>query len=152
MWTLGTVTAWRAIDLGIFITTAAGRYSSPVQLVPKSDGSNRVVFDLRRLNAITKPVSYPMLDVANLSRAPQGHEMEMQAGPLYELPHFRWRAIVEKIGNEKITFFGKYGTRCRCLMQEGRWLHEETIFSSPSEQNVIKAMLLLGSSHEADEG
>ena len=53
------------LDIGV-IEHSCSEYSSPVVMIPKPDGSQRVCIDYRKINAVTRPDSFPIPRIDDL--------------------------------------------------------------------------------------
>ena len=81
----------KMLEAGV-IEPANSPYNSPLVLVKKSDGLNRVCVDMRRVNAITKFDTEPMTDIdrilSNASQSRYFSKMDMTKG--------YWQVVLDK--------------------------------------------------------
>ena len=81
----------KMLEAGV-IEPANSPYNSPLVLVKKSDGSNRVCVDMRRVNAITKFDTEPMTDIdrilSNASQSRYFSKMDITKG--------YWQVVLDK--------------------------------------------------------
>ena len=59
------------LDKGVIVPSKSP-YSSPIVMVPKKDGTNRMCIDYRKLNEITTKDAYPLPRIGQTIDALQG--------------------------------------------------------------------------------
>ena len=87
------------LEAGI-IRRSRSPWSFPVVVVDKKDGSKRFCVDLRQLNKITKPISYPLLVIddilARLGKAKYFTTLDLKSG--------YWQVLMDERDREKTAF------------------------------------------------
>ena len=82
------------------IERSSSPWSFPVVIVDKKDGSKRFCVDFRKLNAITKPISYPLplIDdiLAQLGQAKYFTSLDLKSG--------YWQVLMDENDKEKTAF------------------------------------------------
>ncbi|CAG9134097.1 unnamed protein product [Plutella xylostella] len=92
------------LESGI-ITACSSPWAAPVVLVPKPDGQIRLCVDYRRLNAITKPDTYPIPRIDDLL-----HEAKpTPCMSSIDLKSSYWQLNVRETDREKTAFITPFG-------------------------------------------
>ena len=92
------------LDKGVIVPSKSP-YSSPIVMVPKKDGTNRMCIDYRKLNQITRKDAYPLPRIGQTIDALQGAGYFLSL----DLASGNWQVLVAEKDRHKTAFCSSEG-------------------------------------------